>query len=60
MTAMEAYITADLLLTRRGLDGAEARIGQMLSRAEGLGDRSAAEEWVEIRRALRQMRQAAR
>ena len=58
MTAMEAYITADLLLTRRGPDGAEARIRQMQSQAEGMGDRSTAEEWADIRRALRQMRQS--
>ena len=58
MTAMEAYITADILLTTRGPDGAEARASDLLRQAEGVGDVSVAKEWADVRRALGNIRAA--
>ena len=55
MTTMEAFITADILLTKRGADGAEERASELLAEAQAHGDAGRAEEWARVRQALEQM-----
>ena len=55
MTTMEAYITADIMLTTRGSDGAEARVRELLAEARADGDLSRTAEWTSVRQALHAM-----